>query len=799
MLAAVSTLISTCETRRDAEWETLSELARQLDKLELRLGERDSAESSDDAFLKKALKEVETALQNFARRRTLATTAGELTAPRKSSLESPSRAGVPFGSDLLSRLNAAIPGPVSAPTEGRNDLAELARKLDDMCSGASSSGASRARGNEPETDAPAGRASPTNGSRRDVDAAIAFNRRAGHAQERTEKSNRVAIIETSTEKVETDAFDAKASAASGAGSKAVARAQDEMAELRDLVVGSAVRPAPIERIAQWVEPSAKISASGDRDEAPHEGGCEPGREIPAPPSDLDDGRHDALLERIEAAHRQFTARIEAGLVAASAETSALKNMVGALSEKMEAVQNLKPADLAFEALEREMAKIAERLDSADKAFASLTAFEPSIAALFEQLEQTRRMAIEAVAAAERSGAPNSARGAELGDSSACNATVEPSVIAEIAELRAAQEAADRRVDLTLSALRETVDKVADRLFKVEGDVGAMRPARLGSLLAPNLTPIFSPRAESYSDEPVAIKAAGSNPAKPAGSLPPPAKLSFETKPVVDPRSVDASDVLLEPGSGAPQRRERTAPARLSTPPAIANIFESSPAGRADFIAAARRAAQATQTDSFEAAPSRRDAEADAGRTPPPGLLSRTRRFFRAHKGPVILSLAALLLAATAYALARKVVHIATVDDFAPALLKRLESGLVHKKAEPAAADKAAASDLRSPANPTAARTQALPGLLDSSEFWPPQSPANPQIQPDQSSREEHARRTIAGSAPIVAGAFDQSVDRRLIAMAPHRRSPQLSRPSLRARRRTQASAPRRAMRRRNSS
>ena len=373
---------------------------------------------------------------------------------------------------------------------------------------------------------------------------------------------------------------------------------------------------------------------------------------------------------LEATRSQITAQFEAGLAAAAVETNALKDMVRTLAEKIESVADTNSTDVAIEALKLEMAKIAERLDGADKGFASIASLEQSIAALFEQLEETRRTALEAAEAAMQNGerdrpSETSSNGANW---QASGPEREQRVMREIAELRALQDEADRRIHLTLSAVQETVGKVANRLAKMETDLSEMRPSHLGPLLAPTLAPtlapIFAPRAERRQEGVINTgfarpEAANAAPIKAKVSAAPGAfardggpveKLHPDNASGSGSRAVEAADFLIEPGSGFPRRREK-AETSPDVQPVIAYDREGG-AGRADFIAAARRAAQAAQIGATAAAPNVDD-NADAETKADP---LQARAFFRAHRRLIILGVAALLLAASAYALSKAAVH-----------------------------------------------------------------------------------------------------------------------------------------------
>jgi len=804
----------------DAVRAPFAELSHALDELELRL--REGRGCGDDPRLKSALTALGTQLRAFARRKTQASeeaplAGGKSTAPQ---------ATFPFKSDLLSRLNPPAPtepgldqglaaGDASILIDMQNDIAELARKLDNMCQGVAHP---LARKSETVRDGDIGRAG-----------IAAISGASGHAPPQSAIEHLETAIDDMTAHFEAPRADAPSleppdrlardfpfsiggidqfstlerlereiKAIGGRletlgkpeiDPAAFARMQRQTEEIRASLTALAARPPAIDKlerqIAMLAESQAKgLAIQGPARPAESDGLGAAASEIlrllkdparievlqgiearldalAATAKTNESGQHDALSRHIEMMHRRLTARFEAGLAAASAETATLKDLVGALAEKIEATRDPKATDVAIEALERELAKVVQRLDGADKGFASLTSIEQTMSALFEQVEEIRRTALEAAQAARnavRNGAAGETRTTEAAGQRGAELDHEPSLTREIADLRTLQEAADRRTHLTLTAVQETVGKVADRLARLESELGEMRPGQLGPLLSPGLSPIFAPRLESANknaaDERRDSDAEGAI-AKAIGRL---GEKSPFARGSEGAGAVEPTDYLIEPGSGFPRPRG-AGESRGPGASAVVPFGLEERADRADFIAAARRAAQAAQKDALDAIQAIQAIHAGADRAASGaerdiGVLRQTRRFYRAHKRPLILSLAALCLAVGVYALARTMAH-GNVREFSPAFLKQLGKGLVRGDATPPPQSDQLAGDLQgapAPVRPEAKR-EAAPSLQNSSKSPPPQGLFAPSSGYAPSAPETLATKSISGSAPILIGAL----------------------------------------------
>jgi localization factor PodJL len=395
------------------------------------------------------------------------------------------------------------------------------------------------------------------------------------------------------------------------------------------------------------------------------------------------GQSSALAQQIETVHRQLAERIDAALAARSNEPPAfegkgLEELLRALAAKLDAAPDI-------EALQSELAKIVERLDRADSNGISLADLQQSITNLFTQLDETRRAACHAADATAR----ESVRQAMLGQNFGRNRSAEGKPaeglgeLSEFAELRACQEDAEHRHQLALGAIEETLEKLVERLTALEADCAELRPGPLGSLLASGIAPIFAPATQRRQDEPERQTQPGSgeggaqyerhepprglnqtlnpslNPAWGRPVAPPFDRPLDQSAQRPYPRLAEANDILIEPGSGFPGS-VRLEPGEQPSLPLLTDLEGRS--GRADFIAAARRAALAAQpgaaTPESEPASDAQDATRQAG------LVGSLKRLLSLRKRPFVLGFAAFFLIASGYAWTKSIGQT-QADDLAP--------------------------------------------------------------------------------------------------------------------------------------
>ncbi len=363
----------------------------------------------------------------------------------------------------------------------------------------------------------------------------------------------------------------------------------------------------------------------------------------------DESRYTALANRINDVHLELAERMSQGMP--QIDVHALENLVRSLAQKIEDAHGPQADSRAIEALQRQVSEFAARLDHANAGIPSLTSLEQSIGDLFTELERTRDVSY---AAAER--AARSALDQALAKTAAAHQ--QPDMAHEFGELRTMQDEAGRRTLATLNAVHETLEKVVDRLATVESEIADVRGQKPMELLASGPAPNFAPAPQRG---PAPFTASRAAPGGRADQRVREALAPGESgKPGSQGDTLD--DFLIEPGRGLPRRDgagEEGGEAKGKMPADSLDMPEAG-SGRAGFIAAARRAAQAAQMESAAAigrAPSRGDARGEGSA----GLIEQTRNFISHHKRPVVLSMAALFLAMGAYAVVKTVGHSPFID------------------------------------------------------------------------------------------------------------------------------------------
>jgi localization factor PodJL len=266
----------------------------------------------------------------------------------------------------------------------------------------------------------------------------------------------------------------------------------------------------------------------------------------------------ALENRIETLTNALTASTEAG----SAVPRELEKLLTGLIEKLEWVQLTHTDHAALAHLEDRIATLVQRFDTSDARLGHLEAIERGIADLLVHIEQIRGSNGEAL----------STRMPVIEEPLAVHA-----IEREVAEIKQSEQ---RTLD-SLEAVQGTVEHVVDRLAMIESGIREIAPApapeppaaaATAELPAFAVEPAPAPAPEVAPIEPASHRTAPRKPIDP--SLPP--------------------DHPLEPGSGrsrpasAADRIAASEAAVSSTkPPVIAD-----PGPKPNFIAAARRAAQA---------------------------------------------------------------------------------------------------------------------------------------------------------------------------------------------------------------
>lgn len=305
------------------------------------------------------------------------------------------------------------------------------------------------------------------------------------------------------------------------------------------------------------------------------------------------------------------------------DLASIHGMLHDLAEKLDRVGGpVGPRAEGLDALEKQVLALASRIDTRD-ADPALAGLERTMSDLLAQVSALRDEApIEA--AVERA-----ARNAVAGSIGTTGDTGELELLkASLADLRTQQAASEQRMQATLDGVHSTLHKLVGQLGALADD-GPLSTSRSRSThdLAERLAV-----ATGRLDERAPMQTgAGLRRPEPLRVSPP--TQSFELGHV--------TDLPLEPGTRRPNLDRSADAAADAAAPTESDIKTS-------FIAAARRAAQAAQNEAAEAARSpemRGRASSDnAAETPVPGRGGRLRAELDKRRKPLLLGLAAIVLA-----------------------------------------------------------------------------------------------------------------------------------------------------------
>ena len=434
-------------------------------------------------------------------------------------------------------------------------------------------------------------------------------------------------------------------------------------------------------------------------------------------------RLDTLSRRIEDLDYRYSQPQPASGFSESA-FSRLEERLGNIAARLDETAHAAPADSgALTSLENQIAHLSTLISQpvqmqaagmSPELDARMAAIEDYMASNDEYIIEAARQAAEAVLDAYTRN--NLSAGANLADM-----TMLTDLATDLRSLEALSRNTEERTHRTFEALHETLVQIAGRLDSLDNAPAYREEAAPRRVAQPMVTPareeVAMPAAifpeEGYIAEEQAILDADENEADAMAVVPPaaarPAKAErksllagltkrFKTgtaktvktaeEPVsassartqVEPApSLDPIDVLpagqenelLEPGSGAPDIKKILERVRASQVAASGKAVDAE--GRTDFIAAARRAAQAaameTSPEKLETGKKSRKADASA--------LSRYRR-------PLLLGIGAILLAMMAMPLVKTLIGGAEAP--APVIEQKIDNAPV--SALPETGDKA---------------------------------------------------------------------------------------------------------------
>ena len=429
-----------------------------------------------------------------------------------------------------------------------------------------------------------------------------------------------------------------------------------------------------------------------------------------------------LDQRFQELAATFAARVAAAGAVGGPGSHDLVAVIEALAERVERVELARVDVPALDDIAAQLGRLTERLEASGARLDNLDAVERGLSDLYDHIETLHATA---AAAAERAGKEAALQVA----GASTNATFEVQALKhEFETLRQDQVQNDRRTQETLEAVHGTLERLVDRLAMVETERRDQVPlpsAVVAAMASEPAGPAAAPAQQSIAELKTASALTGQR--------------RLATAPVLavaqDRRPIDPTlpaDHPLEPGTAAPRMRPVSAAERIAASEAALGPANPAPApqdeSKANFIAAARRAAQAAVNMAAPPAP-----PAEEGRAGVSTLGAIAQKITR--RRPLLLGLAILAIAGTLHL----VLNVLGSGEPRPADAPRPAAS---EAAPPAPAP---AKGQASVAKPTAAAVAALP----TSPPPPPLNIAPPSPPPSSPAREASAAPPTesAASAP----------------------------------------------------
>ncbi len=356
-------------------------------------------------------------------------------------------------------------------------------------------------------------------------------------------------------------IDAVAAGAGDAG--ALRQLKDAVAELREI----ASRAASGEALIALVEEVQALGDKIDRIVMPAASG-------------------DAAPESLDQRFAQLAAALEAGMAASVPPSTAhLIAIVETLAEKVERMEVARERSPALDQIAAQLARLTHMLEASGSRLAHLDGIERTLAGLFDQLESLHASAVTGAQRAaeeilERSGTSGSAMIDLEG------------LKQDLGALLQSQLQNDRRTQDTLEAVHDTLERLVDRLAMVDIDMRAGARSSWADLTAREPEASAHLSGSPHQPETRRALAAAVVAAAPAMMMPPARRPIDPTLPADHP---------LEPGTARQRPPSSTTPASAAERIAASDASRvganpaAEPDSKANFIAAARRAAQAAAT------------------------------------------------------------------------------------------------------------------------------------------------------------------------------------------------------------
>lgn len=437
------------------------------------------------------------------------------------------------------------------------------------------------------------------------------------------------------------------------------------------------------------------------------------------------GFDNEILSTLDRRFETLAADLQAlGPSGRAAIPDSLVSVVETLAAKLDRLELSSDSTPTLDAIASQMARLSERLEASPPGTPNLEHMERSFANLLDRLDGLRE---EAVAAAE-----NAARA--LVSRAGADGFIVDSLKQDIDSLRETQAQSERRTQDTLEAVHDTLERLVDRLANVEGDLRApgsepssgahglrLREPAYQSSIAPDLNPPEAPRREPLMGSGPAAAAAERRPIDP--SLP--------------------ADHPLEPGA-VRNRAAANAAERIAASEAALGAAKPAPDqdAKANFIAAARRAAQAAANMSSPSG-------GEAATSEPSAFGAMAQALSR--RRPLLLGLAILAIAGTLHL----VVNVLGVGDMRraqparPAVESSSAIASVPGRAKAPASQPSAASDAAQNATAPGAPSEP-PAKVGSSKGAERDVPSDANATPEPIEPPAGAARTPADAALAAA-------------------------------------------------
>lgn len=255
----------------------------------------------------------------------------------------------------------------------------------------------------------------------------------------------------------------------------------------------------------------------------------------------------------------------------NATISALNSQISSLAERLDHAPVQGAGDAVFHQLEQQITQMADRLASTDSQLVNLASVSQKLDRLDDLLAESSRETVSATRQAL----------GEFASGAHGSAADDPAVVALQTDLKRLQKSASKTDD-SFGAVQDALTGIADRLSSLEGNNPAARQERKQTVPAAQAD---LPAAEARrSPAPIQSAARGSR------------------EPVLARPDLDIADAgpddnrPLEPGSGKPRlpgKKSNRGPRQAgpAAPPQMPDQPDQRPGNRADFLAAARKAAK----------------------------------------------------------------------------------------------------------------------------------------------------------------------------------------------------------------